>query len=163
MLCVISRAAREHYRICRHIYTVTISDNYTRLQSRLSAGYTPLYSAVPMFTFNNFGCETLTCPGSVHRGQARVQSSEIFTTLEYEVITKFDPRGGPGPVLLIRSRQWGNKLKCVKLSQSVPCHQWWCWWPGPGVAMSWPCHAAIPLSHVIPVTDLTWPTKTDHP
>lgn len=88
-----------------HIYTVTISDNYPPLQSRLSAGYTLLYSAVPMFTFNNFGCKTLTCPGSVHRGQAEVQSSEIFTTLEYEVITKFDPRGGPGPVLLIRSRQ----------------------------------------------------------
>ena len=37
-------------------------------------------------------------------GQARVQS-EILTTFEYEVIREFDPRGGPSPVLLIRSRQ----------------------------------------------------------
>ena len=102
MLCVISRATREHYRICRHIYTVTISDNYPPVAIKIVCW---LHSAVPMFTFNNFGCKTLTCPGSVHRGQAKVQSSEIFTTLEYEVITKFDPRGGPGPVPLIWSRQ----------------------------------------------------------
>ena len=146
-----------------HIYTVTISDNYTRLQSRLSAGYTPLFPCL-LLIISVVRDPHLSRLGASGPGQsAIIRNIHNFRIWSNEVITKFDPRGGPGPVLLIRSRQWGNKLKSVKLSQSVPCHQWWCWWPGPGVAMSWPCHAAIPLSHVIPVTDLTWPTKTDHP
>ena len=81
MLCVISLAAGQHYNICRHIYTLTIADYLSSVIKIVCWRY----SAVPMFTFNNFSCRDPHCPGWLHCISGGHSASAIRNILNFRI------------------------------------------------------------------------------